>query len=77
MRQKLRQFVNEIKLTAKDEDIGAVVIIVASHGVDYDRFLSSDELELDLYSDVIDLLNGRNAPELSPVPKVFLVNICR
>jgi len=57
--------------------VGSVFIVLASHGTGYDYFVSSDGSELCVDSDVIDLFNGANSPELKSIPKVFLINFCR
>jgi hypothetical protein len=59
------------------EELGACLVAVMSHGSDYDWFITDDELQMDLYGDVIDQFNTRNCSILQNIPKVFLVNICR
>jgi hypothetical protein len=59
------------------EELGACLVAVMSHGSDNDCFLTDDELQMDLYGDVIDQFDTRNCSILQNIPKVFLVNISR
>jgi len=73
----IEKFKKELSSYQVQGTIGGIFLMLGSHGADYDYFETSDELQMDLYSEVIDSFNGKNFIGFECVPKVFLINICR